>query len=570
MIEKCTCYSAMVLGLILTLPLAAQLPVEGLDNQKKIKVVSQCDNLETICFPGELMDVIFRLIPVNQMNWKDYQSVEVAYVVRDLHENIVSQGTAASVNAGNGLRWVRFDPKIPDASRGWFDIKLYVIGKTNPDRHWLGQGNVTAAILPPLQARVENPYVGVSMPNGGGAGSYLSAANVLALKRLGVGQIRVFLRWYKIQPHEDQPPDWRLMDRIVNVAQQSNINVLPAVVGTPDWAVDPTAMADRGQGKRGGLAPLHTMRPDSQKFAAFLKLLVNRYKDRIDEWSIWNEPNALSSLNQRSVKDYAMIVRTAYAAIKQADPNATLAMAGLSGVKPDYLSQLTRLDASSSIEVVCVHPYRYPDAIPESDFPKIGVGYGRQNLLKDFADLKQVMSRMPDTVSGKAIRPIWVTEGGYNTLPGFPPKLHQAVPIKTQAQLLVRTMALANVGGVSRYYWWRLFDTYGANMGILGNQAVGHQPKPAYVALAVFERMAGDMHNATHQQFGDVHVIQYTSRNEPMTLAWTTVEQRQVKLLTDKTYILMDMMGMRLNVSDGNLKLTPSPVYVAGHVTIKP
>ena len=327
--------SALSVLLAVASVLADESPVQDLVNQNQIRVVSQCDNLETICFPGELVDVIFRLVPMGSFHWQDYLSVDVMFEVSNLDEKIVSQGTAASINAGNGLRWVRFDPKIPESSRGWFDIKLYVIGKTKTDRHWLGQGSVTAAILPPLQTRVENPYVGMSLPNSGGAGSYLSAANVIALKRLGVQQIRIFQRWNKLQPQENQPPDWGLMDRIVNVATQNGITVLPAMVGTPDWAVDTTAMADRGQGKRGGLAPLHTMRPDREKVAAFLTVLVNRYKDRVNQWSIWNEPNALSSLNKRSVADYAMIIKTAYQAIKLADPDATLAMAGLSGVKPD-------------------------------------------------------------------------------------------------------------------------------------------------------------------------------------------------------------------------------------------
>ena len=188
--------------------------------------------------------------------------------------------------------------------------------------------------------------------------------------------------------------------------------------------------------------------------------------------------------------------------------------------------------------------------------------------------MKQVMSRMSDTLSGKTTRPIWVTEGGYNTLPGFPPKLHHAVPIKTQAQLLVRSMALANVGGVSRYYWWRLFDTYGANMGILGNQVVDHQPKPAYVALAVFERMAGDMHLATCQQIGDVFVIHYTARNELMTLLWTTEASHSVglnhPLNSNATMTYVDMMGQSKQISDTQrVTLTPSPIYLNGHVSIK-
>lgn len=560
----------LLLCLLFSTSLMAQTPVDGLKNQKLVKVTNDGESFGTISFPGEIMDVGFRLTQLRKMNWRDYQSVEFKFVVHDLDENIISQGTAASINKGKGLKWVRFDPAINESHRGWFRVHLYVIGSRDQKSVWLGEGQVDVAILPPLAKHVDQPYVGVSMPNSGGAGAYLSAVNILALERLGIKQIRTFLRWYDIQPHENQPPDWRLIDRIVNQAHKSGITVLPAVVGTPDWAVDSDALKDRGIVKQGQLAAMKTLRPDAQKFASFLTLLVDRYKDRVHEWSIWNEPNTLSSLNNRSAKDYARIIQVAYTAIKSADPQALVAMAGLSGVKAGYLREIVNYGAGASIEAVCIHPYRYPQAMPELATIGIKAGYGLEKLLDDLAKLKQVIKEMPATTTKQTSRPIWATEGGYNTLSSFKPALHQAVTTKQQAQLLVRSMALANVGGVSRYYWWRLFDTYGAHMGILSNQSRQHQPKPAYVALAVFERLAGDMKTVAYEQKGSIHRIHYISRNKPMTLIWTTNEPQQVQLQSTQALSATTMMGQSFEIKDSSLQVSQSPIYLANHVNIKP
>ena len=281
----CLKYTCVLMLLVLN-GIKAQSPAEGLENQRKIQIVNYSGDLGTIHFPGELTDIIFGLKRIAAINWKQFDSVGVEFVVRDLDEKIVSQGSVKSSNPGNGLLWVRLDPEIDDAKRGWFRVHLYVIGVSQNQRQLLGEDQIDLAILPPLAKRVDEPYVGVSMPNGGGAGAYLSAANILALQRLGIQQIRIFLKWNELQPDQKKLPDWRLIDRIVNQARDAGITVLPAVVGTPDWAVDLEAVKDRGQGKQGKLAQLKTIRPDAQKFATFLKQLVTRYKDRIHEWSI--------------------------------------------------------------------------------------------------------------------------------------------------------------------------------------------------------------------------------------------------------------------------------------------
>lgn len=560
----------LCLNLLLAAGCEAQSPVEGLTNLNKLQIVNYCGDFATISFPGEMTDVLFGYRRLGSVDFKTFDMIKVDYVVTDMDGHVINQDSVKNVDPGNGRLWVRFDPGLPPQQRGWFRVQLYVVASKGSQRHWLGEGHVDLAVLPPLLPRVEKPYVGVSMPNGGGAGAYLNAANVVALKRLGVQQLRTFLVWNEVQPDENQPPDWRLMDRIVNTATAAGIRVLPAMRGTPDWAVDANALAHRGKGKHGKVASLRSLKPDLGKFAAFCRMLGMRYKGRVHAWSIWNEPNAITSLHSRSPEDYAQMLETAYKAFRSVDGDVTIATAGLSGVKAGYLKQVVDAGGGPYMQVACVHPYRYAQAIPEIATEGLGIGYGRDTLLNDLASVNKVIAAMGPMADGQTRRQLWVTEGGYNTLPGFPPPLHQAVTIKQQAQYLVRTMALANVGGVQRYYWWRLYDTLGASMGLITNQATSHQPKPAYVALAVFERMAADMKTNDYQQHGDVHVIHFTARNKPMTLAWSIHPEHVAKLTSDKPVTMTTMMGMTSTVDDDAIMLSPSPVYLSGHVTIKP
>ena len=59
---------------------------------------------------------------------------------------------------------------------------------------------------------------------------------------------------------------------------------------------------------------------DYQDWYAFVYAVVDRYKDDISLWGVWNEPNLNLYLRNGDIAAYERLVRTAHAAIRAASP----------------------------------------------------------------------------------------------------------------------------------------------------------------------------------------------------------------------------------------------------------
>jgi hypothetical protein len=123
--------------------------------------------------------------------------------------------------------------------------------------------------------------------------SYDPAVRAQALDEiagLGVHWLRVSLYWQDVAPDADaatvpaidetDPASyrWALYDQILAAAEARDIRVLLTVTGPgPRWAT--RSREDR------------VTRPSPTRFRRFVTALGRRYGDRIDYWSVWNEPN---------------------------------------------------------------------------------------------------------------------------------------------------------------------------------------------------------------------------------------------------------------------------------------
>ena len=142
--------------------------------------------------------------------------------------------------------------------------------------------------------------------------------------------------WSNVQPVEGQPPDWNALaglDQELANAQAVGMQVIMVVRSAPDWAQIP-------EGKSCG--PIAQDKLD--EFGVFLSQLVDRYKDKVTYWELWNEPDvdpdlvpAGSPFGCWGDEDdefygggyYAEMLKVAYPRIKQADPGAQVLLGGL-------------------------------------------------------------------------------------------------------------------------------------------------------------------------------------------------------------------------------------------------
>ena len=268
--------------------------------------------------------------------------------------------------------------------------------------------------------------------------------------RSGVETSRVVFSWNKLQPDEDGAPRWALSDPVVTRAARHGIDLLPVVIEAPRWA-------------RENPRAYHSPPLDPRPMAAFMKLLIARYGETgsfwaehpevprrpLRTWQIWNEPHLRFQwdTDRGWARSYGTQLRWAYKAVKQADPGATVVLAGLSNASWTYLAELYKKGRiRGNFDVATLHPYTTK-------------AKGVITLAKRF---RIVMRRNRDSR-----KPLWITELG---LPASKGKRKSKSPLQTtdggmadflttSMEKLVAGQRLRNVR-VSRVYWYSWASVY--------------------------------------------------------------------------------------------------------------
>jgi hypothetical protein len=183
---------------------------------------------------------------------------------------------------------------------------------------------------------------------------------------------------------------------------------------------------------------------DPDAFAAYAATLATRYP-QIQSWEIWNEPNTSFFWRPAvSVKAYTHLLQKTYAAVKSANPKATVILGGLSPgtsstVKDsipaaDFLNMLYQEGGGASFDAVAFHAY--------------GTGPLQTWLSSALLELRSVMHS-----NGDAAKPIWITEMGCYT------QGSGSVSETWQAEYLTESrMFLAGIPYLERVYWYTLRD----------------------------------------------------------------------------------------------------------------
>ncbi len=149
----------------------------------------------------------------------------------------------------------------------------------------------------------------------------------------------------------------REVDYAVTSARAAGIAVLmPIADGVPFWAsADPAKFRDASGEHWNQYWRPHT----PLDYADFVSAIVKRYSSLgVHAYEVWNEPNLERFWpSGPNAAHYARLLEPAYAAIKGADPSATVVLGGLSRSDYDYLAKLYQAGAGTYFDVVAVHPY---------------------------------------------------------------------------------------------------------------------------------------------------------------------------------------------------------------------
>ena len=173
--------------------------------------------------------------------------------------------------------------------------------------------------------------------------------------------------------------NWERFDKVLETAEKHGLHVLPilAVYGDGDlW------------------------RPGSKRhdfWFSYVSNVVTRYRGRISEVEIWNEPNHPRFWPNPSPTNYVALLKPTYELVKRIDPTVRVVIGGTAGVGIKFFNGVYKLGGKPFFDVMNCHPYSYP--------------YGPDGRLdKAVDDLRSLMGRY-----GDGDKPIYITEHGWPT-----------------------------------------------------------------------------------------------------------------------------------------------------------
>jgi hypothetical protein len=269
----------------------------------------------------------------------------------------------------------------------------------------------------------------------------LTAPMADKMAELGAGVVRLAYGWDVIEPGCKGCFDWRTTDAWRDEAKRTHRAIFASLTYAPAWA---------NGGNKYWYPPLNY-----QDWYDFVFATVSRYRDDIHLWGVWNEPNLDEYLQGADPRVYRSLVIAARAAIRAADPLATVLGPEVSwhGVRDGWFAAVMN-DFGDLFDVVTVHWYA------------------------DGPELATMMDQLVRPVSlGK---PVWMTEVGMKPCASFFGETGQAL-------LYQRVLSAFQ----ARRSWWT-----GVNFYDLYEQPIGNDCGTAITRADWSNRMAFTLYQA--------------------------------------------------------------------------
>ncbi|MBZ0302660.1 MAG: hypothetical protein K8J31_23145 [Anaerolineae bacterium] len=288
---------------------------------------------------------------------------------------------------------------------------------------------------------------------------------------LGAGWNRWPLYWDRVASAPGVY-DWQAYDRLVNDDLRHGLQINAILMGRPRFAQE-------GEHIKGLQQPIFAdgsdyPEPDkainpANLWASFVFEAVRRYRpggeqaqaedwaegEGVRVWEIWNEPD-YETFWQGSINAYARLLKVAYLAAKQADPDSVVMFGGLLFAGDDnWLARVLKIYEDDPLHVqfnwymdqVAVHNYSYP---------------WRSGWLTLY--IRQTLSAY------QLRKPIWLNESGVRVWDDYPgpqwaadqPDLReQRATEQQQASFFIQSAAYAWSEGADVVFFHQLFDDCG-------------------------------------------------------------------------------------------------------------
>jgi WD40 repeat protein len=284
-----------------------------------------------------------------------------------------------------------------------------------------GQGNFPGPLDPPPAGPMAQPEPSTPLRHGV---NLADLGKSYLVRDMGFRWAKSYVDWGGVEPSKGEFK-WEDPDNIAKAFSAQGLNIMMRVNMGPAWARPPDTL------------PTHPP-SDPQDFADFMRALVSRYKGTVAAYEIWNEPNLNYAWGMREPNpaEYVPMLKAAYLAAKEIDPDCIIVTGGLSttgGGGPgamgdlDYIQGIYDAGGKGYFDALGSHPY----------------GFGHEPDYHDPWGLSFTRAQAQHEVmaaNGDGETPLWVTELGWVLQSPWDMGEHQptAVSEAQQATYLVR------------------------------------------------------------------------------------------------------------------------------------
>ena len=232
------------------------------------------------------------------------------------------------------------------------------------------------------------------------------------LQEMGFGWAKQAFAWRDIEGNAKGEYDWYRPDRIVEQANEANINLLVRLDHQPLWSVED--LVDK---------PITQNQPpiNNQDFGDFCFAIASRYQGKIAAYQVWNEPNLSREWGEQSPSpvEYTELLRVCYEGIKAADPEAIVVSAGLAptGDQPplampddEFLQGMYDAGAANYFDALGLNApgYKAPPTIPPEEGLNPEWGGHRWNVFRHVEDMREMM-----VANGDSDKQVVILETGW-------------------------------------------------------------------------------------------------------------------------------------------------------------
>ena len=234
--------------------------------------------------------------------------------------------------------------------------------------------------------------------------------------------------WALLEPEEG---DWRWADEDLQRYRDAHLEILGMLETAPAWA-SKWGLTERGSvpGARPGYFEMFFQPRSTDLYAAYVRALVERYRDDIRAYEVWNEPWQVRwfgthyvevegrpriATSENPQRDYVALQEAAYEVVKSIDPailvlgfNTTSTSESRPGPEgvfsgPEWTAGVMAKGAENSADIASFHHYTADlSGFPDDDVTRaVRTALGPNPLVPERTALPVWMSEGSSTVGGQ-------------------------------------------------------------------------------------------------------------------------------------------------------------------------